>query len=78
MKKIFYTAAILFSLTAAAQTTTSKKQKVAVNKYNDNIDDRMKGPNGEKVYIGPNGGRYYIKKGNKIYIVRKSNKRKKI
>lgn len=76
MKKFIFLLAVLFSLQAAAQTKTAA-QKTPVNKYNDNIDDRMKGPHGEKVYIGPNGGRYYIKHGKKIYIVRKANKKKK-
>ncbi|MEO7311480.1 MAG: hypothetical protein ABIX01_13845 [Chitinophagaceae bacterium] len=37
-------------------------------KYNDNVDDRMKGPNGEKIFIGRNGGRYYLKGEKKIYV----------
>lgn len=78
MKKILIAFTVVLSLSATAQSSTTAKQKTQVNKYNDNIDDRMKGPHDEKIYIGPNGGRYYIKNGNKIYIVRKSNKRKKI
>lgn len=69
---------MLILTSASAQSSAAAKQKSPVNKYTDNIDDRMKGPHGEKIYIGPNGGRYYIKKGDKIYIVRKANKRKKI
>ena len=42
--------------------------KTATNKYTDNVDDRMKGPNGEKIFIGPNGGRYYMKGTNKVYV----------
>lgn len=39
------------------------------NKYRDNIDDRMKGPKGEKIYIGPRGGRYYLNgKGEKVHV----------
>ena len=50
----------------------------STNKHTDNIDDRMKGPNGEKVYIGPGGGRYYLNKsGNKVYVEYKGNKKKK-
>ena len=78
MKKLIFSIAMVFSLYASAQSSTSAKHKLPVNKYNDNIDDRMKGPNGEKIHIGPNGGRYYIKNGHKIYIVRKANKRRKI
>ena len=37
-------------------------------KYTDNVDDRMKGPKGEKIYIGPNGGRYYLNGDKKIYV----------
>lgn len=50
-----------------------QKVKVALAKYHDNIDDRMKGPNGEAIYIGPNGGRYYMKNGKKIYVEYKGN-----
>lgn len=54
-----------------------KKAATATNKYNDNIDDRMKGPNGEKIYIGEKGGRYYLKDGKKVYVPYKGNKKKK-
>jgi hypothetical protein len=50
--------------------------KAATSKYTDNVDDRMKGPNGEKIFIGPNGGRYYLKGTNKVY-VQYGNKKKK-
>ena len=52
-----------------------QKVKVALTRYNDNIDNRMKGPNGEVIYIGPNGGRYYMKNGKKIYVEYKGNKK---
>ena len=54
-----------------------KQQKIrtALTKYNDNIDNRMKGPHGEVIYIGPNGGRYYMKNGKKIYVEYKGNKK---
>lgn len=35
----------------------------------DQVDKKMKGPNGEKVYVGSNGTRYYFKGGKKIYLV---------
>jgi len=52
-----------------------RKIKAALAKYHDNIDDRMKGPNSEAIYIGPNGGRYYMKNGNKVYVEYKGNKK---
>jgi hypothetical protein len=69
----------LLGCTASAQIT--KKQVKAAStmpgKYNDNIDDRMKGPNGEKVYIGANGGRYYLTAaGNKVYVKHHTRKKK--
>lgn len=72
-----------FSLTAQTNTNRNKrtvsKSSVLASKYNDNIDDRMKGPNGEKVYIGTNGGRYYLTAaGNKVYIKRKTTIKKKV
>jgi hypothetical protein len=63
---------LLVTGTAIAQRKHhSKKQvkiKAALSKYHDNIDNRMKGPGGEAIYIGPNGGRYYMKNGKKIYV----------
>ena len=52
-----------------------RQQKIrsAFAKYHDNIDDRMKGPGGEAIYIGPNGGRYYMKNGKRIYVEYKGN-----
>lgn len=54
---------------------TKRQQKIrsALAKYHDNIDNRMKGPHGEVIYIGPNGGRYYVKNGKRIYVPYKGN-----
>lgn len=65
---------------AATKTVaTTKATTTAVtttDKYKDNVDDRMKGPKGEKVYIGPNGGRYYLSAaGNKVYVPYAGNKK---
>ncbi len=72
MKKIMIAfALLLFTVTSFAQKAHPRKQvrlKTAMDKYHDNIDNRMKGPGGEAIYIGPNGGRYYMKKGKKIYV----------
>jgi hypothetical protein len=67
---------------AIAQTNKNPPAKAtgkpaSSNKYNDNVDDRMKGPKGEKVYIGPNGGRYYLKDGKKVYVEYNGGKKKK-
>ncbi|KYP16509.1 MAG: hypothetical protein A1D16_13625 [Flavihumibacter sp. CACIAM 22H1] len=59
---------------ALAQQGTSP---TATSKYKDNVDDRMKGPNGEKIYIGEKGGRYYLKDGKKVYVAYKRTKKKK-
>jgi hypothetical protein len=62
---------------AVVKPTVANKPAVP-SKYSDNIDDRMKGPNGEKIFIGSNGGRYYLDaKGNKKYVPYKGNKKKK-
>ncbi len=45
-----------------------QKMKAAMAKYHDNIDNRMKGPKGEAIYIGTNGGRYYMKNGKRVYV----------
>lgn len=70
---------LLFIASSFAQRRHINKReakiKSALNKYNDNIDNRMKGPKGEVVYIGPNDGRYYMKNGKKIYVEYKGNKK---
>ncbi len=79
MKKLLLPFAFMFVTTiVTAQTTTQKKPATtkAVSKYNDNVDDRMKGPNGEKVFIGDKGGRYYMKNGKKVYVEHKTKKKK--
>jgi maltose-binding protein MalE len=84
MKKILLFVTIAFlSISVQAQTKPATKkqatttQKSSTNdKSKDNIDDRMKGPKGEKVYIGEKGGRYYLKNGKKIYVEYKGSKKK--
>ncbi len=61
--------------TAKKQPTTQQKS-TTTDKSKDNVDDRMKGPKGEKIYIGEKGGRYYLKNGKKIYVAYKGNKKK--
>ena len=80
MKKILIASVLLllvFSSYAQRKYPNKRKQigKIALTKYNDNIDNRMKGPKGEVIYIGPNGGRYYLKNGKKIYVEYKGNKK---
>lgn len=58
------------------KAATKAKPKIAVDKYHDNIDNRMKGPNGEVVYIGSEGGRYYLRNHKKVYVEYKGNKKK--
>ncbi|HEY8688817.1 MAG TPA: hypothetical protein VIM07_06245 [Chitinophagaceae bacterium] len=68
----------LITVTSFAQAKhpniRQRKVKAALAKYHDNIDNRMKGPNGEAIYIEPNGGRYYMKNGKKVYVEYKGNK----
>jgi len=81
--KLIFTLAFVYSLSLAfAQQPPATKKATApaatsTNKYKDNVDDRMKGPKGEKIYIGPNGGRYYLKNGKKVYVPYKGTKKKK-
>ena len=83
MKKLLLLPFALISLASFAQQK-KKELKVAVdstkvkatNKYTDNVDDRMKGPNGEKVFIGPSGGRYYMKGDKKVYLATNIKKKK--
>lgn len=76
MKKLLFAfALVVLAAGAFAQKKhPNKKQqklKTALSKYNDNVDDRMKGPHGEKIYIGANGGRYYLKNNRKVYVAYK-------
>lgn len=57
-------------------TATTKTKIVKKDKYHDNIDNRMKGPKGEVIYIGTSGGRYYMKNGKKVYVEYKGNDKK--
>jgi hypothetical protein len=73
MKKILIASALLlFTAVSFAQKKHPNRKlvkvKTTLDKYHDNIDNCMKGPNGEVIYIGPNGGRYYLKNGKKVYV----------
>jgi outer membrane lipoprotein-sorting protein len=80
MKKLMIAFVLLltvFSSFAQRRHGDRRQQKIktALTKYNDNIDNRMKGPKGEVIYIGQNGGRYYVKNGKRIYVEYKGNKK---
>ena len=80
MKKLMVAFALMLFISssfAQRRLPNKRQQKVnsAINKYTDNIDNRMKGPKGEVIYIGPNGGRYYMKNGKRIYVQFKGNKK---
>ena len=85
MKKLLFIPLALLAVVGMAQVKTKKKVAEVSDtamtpnksKYNDNVDDRMKGPNGEKVYIGANGGRYYMKGTNKVYVQSAAKKKQK-
>ena len=73
MKKLMIVLVVLLvTISSFAQKGHANKRqqkvKAALAKYHDNIDDRMKGPHGEAIYIGTNGGRYYMKNGKNIYV----------
>jgi hypothetical protein len=72
MKKIIL-ALIAISTISITQGSAQGKQKAkpaqTKSRDEDGIDGRMKGPNGEVVYIGDKGGRYYMSAaGNKVYV----------
>jgi hypothetical protein len=72
MKKIII-ALIAFVTVSTLQAMAQGKQKAkpapTKSRDEDGIDGRMKGPNGEVVYIGDKGGRYYKNaSGNKVYV----------
>ncbi len=77
MKKLFIAVGLLmlttFGFSQKMHPGKQAKLKSALEKYHDNIDNRMKGPHGEVIYIGPNGGRFFIKNRKKIYVEYKGN-----
>ena len=83
MKSSIFLFTILFSLSTGLFAQQKDKSKapaaksVTPNKYKDNVDDRMKGPKGEKIYIGEKGGRYYLKNGKKVYVPYKGSPKNK-
>jgi maltose-binding protein MalE len=73
MKKVVVALIAIISLSAvqvsAQSKQKSKKAPQSKSRDEDGIDGRMKGPNGEVVYIGEKGGRYYKNaSGNKVYV----------
>lgn len=80
MYKIFLPLLLSFFLVQAPVSAQKKstKSSTAVKKKRDadGIDGRMKGPNGEVVYIGERGGRYYFNAGKKVYLPYNGNKNK--
>ncbi len=83
MKKIIIALAICLATTynnAYAQQIKKATKKAtttaSTSKDKDGVDGRMKGPNGEVVYIGEKGGRYYVNTaGNKVYVALKKKKK---
>jgi hypothetical protein len=69
--------ALVMGFAATAQTGAKQGNKPAITSANDNVDDRMKGPNGEKVYIGANGGRYILTPAGRKKYIKYNNGRKK-
>ena len=69
---LFAIALLLITATTFAQVkhpnVRQRKIQAALARYHDNVDNRMKGANGEAIYIGPNGGRFYMKNGKKVYV----------
>ena len=76
MKKlvILFSLALVSAFSFAQAKSKPAKAKTNQDKYHDNIDDRMKGPKGEVIYIGANGGRYYLRNDKKIYLPAKKKK----
>jgi hypothetical protein len=81
MKQIIFILLIFISVSLQAQTTkapTKKPVRKELKGGGDGIDNRMHGPNGERVLIGDKGGRYYINAtGNKVYMPSKKSKQTK-
>ena len=50
------------------QSSGKKKQTKTKNKQEGEIDEEMRGPRGEEMYIGSGGGRYFIRNNKKIFV----------
>lgn len=69
MKKLAIIFSVLF-LSVFILWQSKSKKKLAKNKTTPEgeIDEEMRGPKGEEMYIGSGGGRYFIRNNKKIYV----------
>jgi hypothetical protein len=67
---VFIFLSLFVQINAQSQKLPAKKSlKKELKGGGDGIDNRMKGPDGQAVYIGDKGGRYYFSKtGTKVYL----------
>ncbi len=65
MKKIAIVFSILF---LSVFTLWRSKNKKKLAKHEGEIDEEMRGPRGEEMYIGSGGGRYFIRNNKKIFV----------
>ena len=73
MKRLVVIFSILFLLvfTLSKSTKNSKPARNKKNKHEGEVDEKMKGPRGEELYIGSGGGRCFIRNNKKIYVAYK-------
>ena len=69
MKRLAIIFSVLF-LSVFTLWQAKNKKKSAKNKitHEGEIDEEMRGPRGEEMYIGSGGGRYFIRGNKKIYV----------
>ncbi len=69
MKRLAIIFSVLFlSVFTLWQSKNKKKDARNKNKHEGEIDEEMRGPSGEEMYIGSGGGRYFIRNNKKIYV----------
>ncbi len=69
MKRLAIIFSVLFlSVFTLWQSKNKNKEARNKNKHEGEIDEEMRGPRGEEMYIGSGGGRYFIRNNKKIYV----------
>ena len=69
MKRLTIIFSVLFlSIFTLWQSTNNKRLARNKNKDEGEIDEEMRGPRGEEMYIGSGGGRYFIRNNKKIFV----------
>ncbi len=72
MKRLGVLFSVLFlCIFTLLQSSGRKKPGHTKSKHEGEVDEEIKGPGGEDVYVGSGGGRYFIRNNRKIFVAYK-------